>query len=365
MEAADFVVIGAGIAGASVGFELAAHGRVVVLEREAIAGYHTTGRSAAVFTEAYEADDVRALTRASRSFLERPPDGFTDVPLLSPLPVLFIAREDQLDLLDVEFRQSAGLVSRIDQDEAIELCPVLRPEYVAGGLLEPDARSIDVHALHQGFLRGLRRRGGQVRTNAEVVAMTRSSAWIVETSAGTIEAPVVINASGAWADHIAAMAGARPLGLTPLRRTAFTFASPEDIAGWPMVIDVEESFYVKPDGPQLLASPCDETPMEPCDVRHEEIDVAIAIDRIQAATTMEIRHVRTAWAGLRTFAPDRKPVVGWDPDIPGFFWLAGQGGFGIMTSPAMAQTAAALVTATTPPDGIDPPRLDPARFAET
>jgi len=365
METADFVVIGAGIAGASVGFELAAHGRVVVLERERIPGYHTTGRSAAVFTEAYESDDVRALTRASRSFLATPPEGFSDVPLLTPLPVMFIARDDQLDLIDQEVGCSAGLVRRLDTDEAVELCPVLDPAYVAGALVEPDAGSIDVHALHQGFLRGLRRRGGRVRTNAEVVSLTRGAVWTVETADGGLQTPVVVNASGAWADHIATVAGARPLGLTPLRRTAFTFASAEDITGWPMVIDIEETFYLKPDGPLLLASPCDETPMEPCDVRHEEIDVAIAIERIQAATTLHIRHVKTAWAGLRTFAPDRKPVVGWDPDMPGFFWLAGQGGFGIMTSPAMAQTAVALITGGTPPDGIDPPRLDPARFGET
>ncbi len=360
MEAADFVVIGAGIAGASVAFELAAHGRVVVVEREAVPGYHTTGRSAAVFTEAYESDDVRSLTRASRPFLEHPPEGFTDVPILTPLPVMFIAREDQLRLLEEELGRSARLLQRIETSEAIELCPVLDPDYLAGALLESGAMSIDVHALHQGFLRGLRRRGGQVRSNAEVTGLHHDTAWTVETADGTIQTPVVVNASGAWADQIAALAGVRPLGLTPLRRTAFTFQPPVDMSGQPMVIDVEESFYFKPDGVMLLASPCDETPMEPCDVRHEEIDVAIAIDRIQQATTMHIRHVKTAWAGLRTFAPDRKPVVGWDPEVPGFFWLVGQGGFGIMTSPAMAQTAAGLITET--PEGVDATRLDPARF---
>lgn len=362
METADFVVIGAGIAGASAGYELAAYGSVVVLERERIPGYHTTGRSAALFTEAYESDDVRALTRASRPFLENPPDGFTDVPILEPLPVLFVARGDQIELLDEEAGRSDGLLQRLGPKEAAGLCPVLRPDYVAGALLESGAMSIDVHALHQGFLRGLRRRGGTVRTNAEVVSLSHTSTWTVDTPTGSIQTPVVVDASGAWADRIAAMAGAEPVGLTPLRRTAFTFAPPTDITGWPTVIDVDEEFYFKPDGALFLASPGDETPMEPCDVRHEEIDVAMAIDRIQRATTLEIRHVKTAWAGLRTFAPDRRPVVGWDPELPGFLWLAGQGGFGIMTSPAIARTAAAIITEGEGPAEVVPARLDPGRF---
>ncbi|GBE21603.1 MAG TPA: FAD-binding oxidoreductase [Actinobacteria bacterium] len=364
MESADFVVIGAGIAGASVAYELAAHARVVVLEREAVAGYHTTGRSAAVFTEAYEKSGIRALTRASRPFLEDPPEGFTDVRLLSPLPVLFVGRDDQLDALEQVLHESVDLVRWVDPIEALTLCPVLRPGYVAGGVLEADARSIDVHALHQGFLRGLRRRGSRVLTKAEVSSLVYTSTWTVGTTQGPIRTPVIVDAAGAWADQVAEMAGARPVGLTPLRRTAFTFDPPPDIGGraWPMVFDVGEDFYFRLDGPQILASPCDEEPMEPCDVRHEEIDVAIAIDRIQAATTLTIRHVRNAWAGLRTFAPDRTPVVGWDPEVPGFFWLAGQGGFGIMTSPAMARTASALITGGAVQESIDTTLLDPGRF---
>jgi D-arginine dehydrogenase len=362
MKSADFVVIGAGIAGASVAYRLAEHGTVAILEREPIAGYHTTGRSAAVFTEAYETDEVRALTRVSRDFLVDPPAGFTDVALLSPMSVLYVARSDQMGTLAHEFERSDGLLRRLESTEAQERCPVLRSDHVAGALLEAGACSIDVHALHQGFLRGVRRRGGRVLTGTAVSSLTRNSAWTVETQAGSIRTPVVINASGAWADDVAIMAGARPIGLTPLRRTAFTFDPHLDTTGWPMVIDMDEDFYFKPDGRLLLGSPCDETPMEPCDVRHEELDVAIAIDRIQTATTLEIRHVTTAWAGLRTFAPDRKPVVGWDPDTPGFFWLAGQGGFGIMTSPAMAATSSALITGNEIPEGLDPSRLSPDRF---
>jgi D-arginine dehydrogenase len=362
MESADFVVIGGGIAGASVAYHLAEHGRVAVLERESIPGYHTTGRSAAVFTEAYESADVRALVKASRSFLTRPPEAFTDVPLLEPMSVMFIARADQLGALEEESGRSDGLARRIDNPELRERCPVIRPGYAAGALLEEGACSIDVHALHQGFLQGVRRRGGRVLTNAEVVSITRSSTWTIGTIANAFSTRVVVNAAGAWADEVAGMAGVDRLGLTPMRRTAFTFDPHQEVAGWPMVIDIEETFYFKPDGRQLLASPCDEAPMAPCDVRHEELDVAIAIDRIQSATTMEIRHVTSAWAGLRTFAPDRRPVVGWDSTAPGFFWLAGQGGFGIMTSPAMAATATAAITGGSVPEGINPERLGPNRF---
>jgi len=362
MESHDFVVVGAGIAGASVAYRLAEHGSVLLLEREPIAGYHTTGRSAAVFTEAYETDEVRALVRASRSFLTDPPADFANVPLLSPMPVMFIARPDQLGTLEQELERSDGLVRSIDETQARVLCPVLRAGYAAGGLLEEAARSIDVHALHQGFLRATRQRGGRVVINAGVVSLKRSSTWTIETTSGTFSSPLVVNAAGAWADEIAAMAGARPAGLTPMRRTAFTFDPHLETVGWPMVIDMNEEFYFKPDGSVLLASPCDQTPMAPCDVRHEELDVAIAIDRIQAVTTMQIRHVASAWAGLRTFASDRRPVVGWDPSVPGFFWLAGQGGFGIMTSPAMAATATALIVGGELPDGVDPDRLRPGRF---
>ena len=363
MESADFVVIGAGIAGASVGCRLAKHGSVLILERESIAGYHTTGRSAAVFTEAYESDEVRTLVRASRGFLTAPPKGFTEVPLLSPMPVMFVARPDQITSLEVEFERSEGLVRRLDEQAVRSFCPALRPGYTAAGLLEGGACSIDVHALHQGFLRGVRRLGGRLVTSAGVTSMKRSSTWAIETTAGDFSAPTVVNAAGAWVDEIAVMAGAEPAGLTPMRRTAFTFDPHMDTDNWPMVIDIDEEFYFKPDGALLLGSPCDQTPMAACDVRHEELDVAIAIERIQAATTLEIRHVASAWAGLRTFAPDRRPVVGWDLRVPGFFWLAGQGGFGIMTSPAMADTATASIVGGEPPEGVNLDRLSPERLA--
>lgn len=368
----DFVVVGAGIAGASVAYELAAHGSVAVLERETIPGYHTTGRSAAVFTEAYERGPVRALTIASREHLESPPEDFSPGPLLSPLPVMLIGRRDQEPRLAEHARDVAGLVpvDRLDGEDAVAACPVLRPGYVAAALLEPGSMEIDVHALHQGFLSSARRRGARVLTSTPVTGL-KASAHAVQVVAGNseLEAGVVVIAAGAWADRVAGAAGARPVGLTPLRRTAFTFPAPEraDTTGWPMVVDIDEDFYFKPEGAQFMGSPAEETPMHPHDARAEEADVALAIERINTATTLDIHHVRRTWAGLRTFAPDRSPVVGFDPEVPGVFWLAGQGGFGIMTSPAMARLAAGLITEQRIPEdlaeaGVRAEMLSPGRF---
>ena len=367
----DFVVIGAGIAGASAAYELAAHGSVVLIEQEATPGHHTTGRSAALYTEAYERGPVRLLVMASRHHLDSPPDGFSANPILTPLPMLFIATQDQLPKLDEIFEDVAGVVrlERMDEDGALRNCPVLRNGYVSGALLEPDSMEIDVHALHQGFLTGARRRGGAMLVNAPVTELRRSGAsWTVTAGGETIESTIVVNAAGAWCDTVAAMAGARPLGLTPYRRTAFTFGAPEaaDISGWPMVVDADEQFYFKPEGHQFMGSLAEQTPMHPHDVRPEEIDVALGVERITAATTLDLTHVRTTWAGLRTFSPDRLPVIGFDSEIAGFFWLGGQGGYGIMTSPAMSRAAAALATGGAWPEdlgdrGIKAAALAPGR----
>ena len=348
MEHADFVVIGGGIAGASAAYRLAQHGRVVVLEREASAGYHTTGRSAALFTESFEVGVVRELAIASRPFFEHPPEGFADFPLLAPLPFLFIGREDQLGSLTEALEDCADVpaVRQLGPEEARRLCPALRPGYVAGGIYEAGAMTIDVDALLQGFLHGVRAAGGAVRLGGPVTALERQSGgWLVVTGTERISAGVVVNAAGGWADQIGAMAGAQSIGLVPMRRTAFTFpVSPgTDLGSWPVVCDIDEAFYFKPEATQVLGSLAEETPMEPHDVRPEVIDVALAIERIEAATTMQIRHVSSTWAGLRSFVADRRPVVGMDPDLDGFFWLAGQGGFGIMTSPAVSRVAEGLI----------------------
>lgn len=357
-RAVDFAVVGAGIAGASAAYELAQHGTVKVFEMEATAGHHSTGRSAALYTECDGLTPLRRLAMASKDFLLNPPDGFTDSPVLRERTVLFVAKRAGKDKLDSFFTEQHSLVpniSRVDSAEAHDLCGALRPETLAGGVLEPDAMDIDVHALHQGFLRGLRNRGGELATSSPVIGLERlDRGWRVETSKGSIDAAVLVNAAGAWCDVVGAMAGVRPIGLVPKRRTAFTFAPPEGSGheSWPMVVDVEADFYFRPEGPNLLASPEDETPVEPQDIRHEEVDVALAIERIQEVTTMEIRHVRSAWAGLRSFVADNVPVVGMDPEAAGFFWLAAQGGYGIMTSPAMSRAAASLITTGQMPEDV-------------
>jgi D-arginine dehydrogenase len=363
----DFAVIGAGIAGASVAYELRARGSVVLLEREPLPGHHTTGRSAAFLVESYGSAVVGRLTRGGRRFLETPPEGFADHPLVHPRPVLWIAREDQRERLAAALqrgRQSGADLRRLDLARARELCPVLRDGYVADAIVEPNALSIDVAGLLEAFLRGLRRRGGEIVTKAEVTRIVRAGdAWEIEAGGRTVRAGVVVNASGAWCDRVGRMAGARPIGLRPLRRTVVTFDPPpgSDIRAWPCVIDADEEFYVKPEGAQLLASPCDEVPSEPCDALPDDYQVALAAERVQRATTLGITHIRRRWAGLRSFVADRSPVIGMDPELPGFFWLAGQGGSGIMTSPAAARTAAALIA-----DGVlpadTPEQLAPARL---
>ena len=345
---AEFVVIGAGIAGASAAYELAALGKVMLFERETVAGYHTTGRSAALLTEAWETGIWRSLAAASRPFLENPPAGFVEHPILSPLPVLIIGRKDQRHLVEAISASAAQTVvtELVDESRARELCPVLRPGFVDCALFEPGAMGIDVDLLHQGFLRGIRNRGGTVLLGHEIDRIERvDDGWRVGSGAVEVTAPVLVNAAGAWCDEVAALAHIPPIGLVPKRRTAFTFPAPAGIdpAGMPMVIDAAVGFYFKPEAGQFMGSLAEATPMEPHDVRPEEIDVALAIDRIHEATTLVISHVRRTWAGLRSFVDDELPVVGEDPLAPGFYWLAGQGGAGIMTSPAMAQLLAALV----------------------
>lgn len=370
----EILIIGGGIAGASAAAELARTHRVTVLEGEDAPGYHSTGRSAAVFSEAYGNRPVRALTRASRDFFYQPPAQFSSYPLLKPRSWLHVAATTQASVLDtfLATEDVALRVRRIGSEEVLALSPLLRPETAAaGGAYEKDAADIDVDALHQGYLRLLRQRGGTICTGAQVTALARKAGkWLLESTAGSFQAGVVINAAGAWADRVAALAGIAPMQIQACRRTAVLveLAGGQISDAWPLTIDIDEAYYFKPDAGLLLVSPADETPVEPCDVQPEELDVAVAIDRLEKATRATVSRVRRKWAGLRSFAPDRSPVIGFDQAAPGFFWLAGQGGYGIQTSPAAAALAAALVRDEPRPASLadfDPAAVSPARFAQS
>jgi D-arginine dehydrogenase len=347
-ESADFLVVGGGIAAASVGYWLAPHGRVILLERESQPGYHSTGRSAALFMESYGTPQVRALTLASRAFFEAAPGGFTEHPVLSPRGAMMVAEHGHEDALRQHWdvlRAMSPNARLLDAQGACEITPVLRREKLAGAVHEPDAADMDVHAIHQGFLRGIRRAGGRVVTDAEVTSLRRmGQAWQAGAGGQTYEAPVVLNAAGAWAGVVGAMAGAMDIGLQPRRRSAFIFAPPTgcDASAWPLVAGVTEDWYIKPDAGMLLGSPANVDPVPPHDVQPEEMDIALAIDRIQAMTTLTIRRPTRTWAGLRSFVADGDLVGGWDPQAPGFFWVAAQGGYGLQTSPAMGEACAAL-----------------------
>jgi D-arginine dehydrogenase len=364
---ADFLVIGAGMAGASAAYELSAVGETIVLEQEDRPGVHATGRSAALFSETYGNATVRRLTRAGREFLTDPPDGFTEASLLSPRGAMFIAGEAELPRLEAlaATERATGAFADLPGEDVRARVPILRPEAAVAGLYEAGAMDIDVDALHQGYLRGLRRRQGRVATNAGVVGLGRESgAWIARTAAGDFAAPIVINAAGAWADQVAGLAGLGAIGLTPKRRTAALIAGPDtDFSAWPLVIEVAERFYFKPDAGRLLISPADETDAAPADAQPEDLDIAIAADRIEQATTLVIRRITHRWAGLRTFAPDRTPVCGFDPRTQGFFWLAGQGGYGIQTAPALARLTASLIAGSPSEAGEIADAVSPARWA--
>jgi D-arginine dehydrogenase len=374
MHSYDVLVIGGGIAGVSIGYELAEDRSVGLLEMEATLAYHTTGRSVATFLESYGGRTIRLLTTASRSFMEDPPEGFGR-PLLKPLPLVWVAPPQslgELGAMAAAVREFVPDIEMMSADEVADHTKVIRRDWVGGGMLEPGASEIDVAALHGGYAGGLRARGGAIHTSAGLAAAHRSGGrWTVTDRNGeTYAAEVLVDAAGSWCDVVAEAAGARPVGIHPLRRTVFTIGSPEGIdpASIPLVADVDVTFYFKPEGPQILCSPADEVPSEPCDARPEEIDIAKAVDVINAATTLDIRHVRSSWAGLRNFVGDRSPVAGFDDQAEGFFWFAGQGGYGIQISPALAQAGAALIRSGALPSslarrGLEPAALDRRRLA--
>ncbi|VVO49088.1 NAD(P)/FAD-dependent oxidoreductase [Pseudomonas fluorescens] len=373
-ECFDFAIIGGGIAGASLAYRLAGQASVVVLERESQPGYHATGRSAAMFMESYGTPQIQALTRASRDFYEQPPTGFTEHALLKPRGCLYVAGEGQQSLLQQTFdagQAQAGNVSLIDTEQALALVPCLRPEAIVGAMLETDARDLDVHALHQGFLRAMRHAGGVLQCDAQLSVATRESRhWHLTLADGRqLRARNLVNAAGAWADQVAQQCGVQPIGLQPCRRSAFTFDGPEgmDFSRWPAVIGIDESFYFKPDAGQLLGSPANADPVPPQDVMPEELDIATGIYHIEAATSLTIRRPRHSWAGLRSFVADGDLVVGWDDHCEGFFWLAAQGGYGIQSAAGVSQLACAQLLDQPLPEtlrrqGVEPQRLAPGRL---
>lgn len=369
----DYIVVGGGMAGASAAYELAAFASVLLLEREDRCGYHSTGRSAALYVETYGNPTVRALTTAGKTFYLNPPQGFTEHDLLHPRGVMLIGRPDQQASLNAALAEVSGMRSNIraiSADEAYRRSPVLKPGYVGGAVLDPDCMDIDVNALHQGYLRGLKARGGELRTDAALQGLQRQNgSWAAATKAGTFQGRVIVDAAGAWGDEVAALAGVEPVGITPKRRSAILFQAPAgiDTRNWHSVIDVDEQFYFKPDAGRIMASPADETPMAPCDVQPEELDIAILIDRLEQAADLPVRRIENRWAGLRTFASDKTPVVGYDPKAEGFFWLVGQGGYGIQTAPGISRLVASLVRGKgVPADmaelGVSEQALSPARF---
>jgi D-arginine dehydrogenase len=371
----DFLVIGGGIAGLSAAWRLAAHGRVVVLEREVTTGYHSSGRSATYYHFGIGNRAVRWLTQASGEFFAAPPPAFAEHPLATPAPAMMVIRQGQDELFErnlAEMQAITGTAREIEPAEMLAHVPVLKlqPPHEMGitrALIDPAAARLDGHGLMMGCLRGLKERGGTLLTSAEVQAIHHSDGrWHTKTSQGDFSAPVLINAAGSWCDEIARLASVEPLGLQPLRRTIICFDPPPgvDVHGWPLVRSLADEFYFLPETGQLLASPADETPSLPCDAQPDEYDIALAAWRVEEVTTLQVRRVKHKWAGLRTFSADRTPVAGFDPAHPGFFWLAGQGGYGLQTSPAMSMASESLITGTAWPTSMTftADMLSPARF---
>jgi D-arginine dehydrogenase len=343
----DFIVIGAGMAGMSVAAQLSRGARVAVVERESQPGYHATGRSAALYSEIYGNRTIRALTRASKGFYMQPPEGFSAHALVAPRGTLYFAAQAEEAALDTFAAALAGefAPARLDEAQTRALIPAFKCGYVSRALLEPESFDIDVAAVLQGFAAICRGNGVHFAYDSAVSALTREGeTWCVITPGATLRAPVVINAAGAWGDEVATLAGVAPVGLVPKRRTALLIDVPggAPARGWPAAIHVGETFYFKPDAGLLLLSPADEMPCAPCDAQPEELDIAIAVHRFETATGQGVGRVRSRWAGLRSFVADKSPVVGFDPSAQGFFWLVGQGGYGIQTAPAMARAACAL-----------------------
>jgi len=364
----DILVIGGGIAGLSAAADLSKHASVTVLEAEEQVGFHSSGRSATMLHYFLGDRLVRALTLASRSFVEEPPSGFTDVPLGHSMPVLIHAREDEreaLDALEAEIGLFAKL-ERLDSRGVRALCPLLKDDAVHG-IVDHNAIRLDAHALLQGNLRQLRANGGALVTSARTVSISRDSGiWQVRTETGdACSAPIVVNAAGSWADRVARLAGVQPVGLEPRRRTIITFDAPPGtpLDRLPFAKTIPDELYFAPESGRLFASPMDEVPSDPCDAQPDEYEVALAAYRMEERTTVKVTRIHSRWAGLRTFTPDNHPAAGFAGDAEDFFWLAGQGGSGLQTSPAMAAIVESLIVGTDwPVADVSAHDLDPRRF---
>jgi D-arginine dehydrogenase len=361
MSRYDVVIIGAGIAGASLAARVAPHARVLMLEAEGQPGYHATGRSAAFWSETYGGPDIQPLSIASEPFLRDPPADMGGEGFLGPRGQLFIATRADRHVLDRFAEEFAAAGVTLAETDPATRCPGLRPEWTEG-LWDPTCSDIDVARLHAAWLALARRGGAELVCAAGVTAATRDGHWRIETHAGVFEAEILVNAAGAWADPVAQLAGAPAIGVIPLRRTMVQLrVDPPATAALPLVTDARDRFYFKPEAGRLWLSPHDEIPSDPCDAAPDELDVAIAIDRLQSAVDWQVEAVERKWAGLRSFAPDRKPVYGFDPAAPGLFWCAGQGGFGIQTSPAASALAASMLLGTAPDPMIA--HIDPAAYS--
>lgn len=359
----DIAIIGAGIAGASLAWALLQRAptlKVILLEAEEAPGYHTTGRSAAFYAETYGGPDVQPLTTASKAFFQSPPKGFSETAILAPRGALHVRHADApgiLSALEDEFRIGGVAHQRLGPEGILKLVPQLRQDWAQTAIWEPGCTDIDVAALHQAYIRGMKRAGGEMLTRAGAERIEKTpSGWSVTTPAGEIRATRIVNAAGAWADEVATLAGVKPIGIAALRRTiVVTEVRPDAPADMPVVMDAGGSLYFKPDAGRLWISPHDETPDVPHDVQPDEMDMAVALDRFEQMCDWPIRRLASKWAGLRNFAPDRLPVLGSDPSESSFFWCAGQGGWGIQTAPAAADMGAALLIG-------EKPLLDPALY---
>jgi D-arginine dehydrogenase len=354
------VVVGGGIAGVSLGYELAHDHEVVVLEGERALAQHSTGRSAALFVAGLGSEPVKELSQASLPLFDELQFRLGTAELLRQRGGLFTAWDDEEAAALQGLVGSVPALETVSTDAALSVFPFLRTDSLAAVAYDPTVADIDVMALHSGYLHGLRRRGGEVQVGARVTDITRTgAAWRVERADGrAVEADVVVNAAGAWGDAVNAVAGAPTSWLTPCRRTAVHALSPRLSPAGPVVGDARGTWYLKPEGEGVLVSPCDETPVQACDVRADELDVACALERVNERTLLELRSVRTAWAGLRTFAADHLPVVGWHPEVEGLFCFLGQGGYGIQAGPALARVAAQVLRGEAERPDLSPGRLD-------